>query len=368
MSTFLKKLLFISTFKTLENNGALGYNSLMNLLRFALMAFFLAPSLIKAAIIPEAIYGDDNRVFIEDYTQSLITPLSESVAAIVSEEKITFNLENEMALIATKTLKKSHYVCENVRFANELTAPKCTAFLVGPDLLLTAGHCILGKSSCAESKFIFDYKKNSLIPSEDGVLVPEKNIYSCLEIIKREYNYETQIDYTLLKLDRLVTDRAPLKYRTKGFLRANEGIVTLGHPSGMPLMAAEGKVLKSSNQIFFSTNMDTFSGNSGGPVFNLETGLVEGIMVRGEEDYRLDDLYDCDRPKICSEDGTNCMGEEVTRITNIKELNPNYIQPKELTALPQTSIEEKEPTVIDDDNDGQADDFDWNDFINNSPY
>jgi hypothetical protein len=36
----------------------------------------------------------------------------------------------------------------------------------------------------------------------------------------------------------------------------------------------------------FLTNLDTFYGNSGSPVFNLNTLLVEGILVSGDSDYK----------------------------------------------------------------------------------
>jgi hypothetical protein len=45
---------------------------------------------------------------------------------------------------------------------------------------------------------------------------------------------------------------------------------------------------------------------------------VEGILVRGERDYVLDSVSNCYRPKVCKMN--ECRGEDVTRITNIKEL------------------------------------------------
>jgi hypothetical protein len=67
--------------------------------------------------------------------------------------------------------------------------------------------------------------------------------------------------------------------------------------------------LSNSNPLFFRSNLDTFSGNSGAPVINIETGVVEGVLVRGSEDYKFDITYECFRPKVC----VNCVGEDVTR-------------------------------------------------------
>ncbi|MEK7233144.1 MAG: S46 family peptidase [Elusimicrobiota bacterium] len=38
----------------------------------------------------------------------------------------------------------------------------------------------------------------------------------------------------------------------------------------------------SSNPGFFVANLDTYGGNSGSAVFNVETNLVEGILLRSE--------------------------------------------------------------------------------------
>jgi len=46
----------------------------------------------------------------------------------------------------------------------------------------------------------------------------------------------------------------------------------------------------------------------------METGLVEGILVRGDTDYQRTDS-DCYTSVIRSEDGGR--GEDATRITNL---------------------------------------------------
>ena len=75
---------------------------------------------------------------------------------------------------------------------------------------------------------------------------------------------------------------------------------------------------KYSNENYFSANLDSFEGNSGGPVFNSNDHFVEGILVRGEDDYIWDDKRDCFKVKKCLD--RSCSGEEVTRISAIKRL------------------------------------------------
>ena len=60
-------------------------------------------------------------------------------------------------------------------------------------------------------------------------------------------------------------------------------------------------------------NLDTYGGNSGSAVFNAKTGLVEGILVRGEQDYVQ--KGDCRVSNVCPADG--CRGEDVTKILSV---------------------------------------------------
>ncbi len=86
-------------------------------------------------------------------------------------------------------------------------------------------------------------------------------------------------------------------------------------------LAEEGKIRKNDNPIFFEAALDSFAGNSGSAVFDTRTGLLEGILVRGEKDYIKHPTKNCLVPKVCKED--QCRGEDVTRITNIKYLKAN---------------------------------------------
>jgi hypothetical protein len=62
---------------------------------------------------------------------------------------------------------------------------------------------------------------------------------------------------------------------------------------------------------FFAANLDTYGGNSGSPVFNATSGTVEGILVRGENDFVSNGS--CYVSLVCPT--TGCRGEDVTRST-----------------------------------------------------
>lgn len=121
------------------------------------------------------------------------------------------------------------------------------------------------------------------------------------------------------RLDRKVINRLPLKIRREGKVDDQAGLVIIGNPSGLPTkVALEGTMRKNDNSIYFVANLDSFAGNSGSAVIDRKTGLVEGILVRGEIDFVLDSERNCKIVKQCAEG--SCRGEDVTRITNILPL------------------------------------------------
>jgi V8-like Glu-specific endopeptidase len=198
-----------------------------------------------------------------------------------------------------------------------MTGGLCSGFLVGPDLLVTAGHCIKNDFACKDNFWVFDFRAE-LTGTSKAPYFDSESVYRCKKVIAQKL-VGTGADYALIQLDRKVRDREPLKVRTEGKVKDGKEIVVIGHPSGLPTIIAGGAIVrKNTNPDFFQSNLDTFGGNSGSAVFNAETGLVEGILVRGETDYRWDAEAKCRRVFQCDND--KCRGEDVTRITVIKEL------------------------------------------------
>jgi hypothetical protein len=70
------------------------------------------------------------------------------------------------------------------------------------------------------------------------------------------------------------------------------------------------------NNVYFRANLDTYGGNSGSAVFDANTGVVEGILVRGENDFVT--RGSCRATNYCPANG--CRGEDVTHITNVQGL------------------------------------------------
>ena len=59
-----------------------------------------------------------------------------------------------------------------------------------------------------------------------------------------------------------------------------------GHPSGLPRkITANASVTDNESRTRFTTNLDSFGGNSGSPIFASPSNLLIGILVEGRPDY-----------------------------------------------------------------------------------
>lgn len=273
---------------------------------------------------PKIIYGDDNRTDVAMSTEPAWIKLAHSTAAMISVSEIQGAKRiirkkkgggGNQTLIVNGPSLESQGICSSERFAKQPTAAYCSGFLVSDRWLVTAGHCVQTEADCANFQWAFDYKAET--NNQSSVTLKKTNIYHCKRIIEQELNDETQEDYALIELDRPVLDRNPLKFRTEGKIEQNAPILVIGHPSGLPTKIAGGANVRTLEERFFVGNLDTYGGNSGSAVFNANTLEVEGILVRGDEDY-VAGPDNCRVSNVVSNDGGS--GEDVTYITNIKAL------------------------------------------------
>lgn len=280
------------------------------------------------------IYGEDNRQDVNQINSAKVQAISKAIAGRVSNHQYNDEDPKEITFDRVETLQWSARVCSDQRFANQPTVVDCTGFLIGEDLLVTAGHCIDTKrheyknemaGSCGTHSWLFDYKTENSGNVNLGKTSTD-NLYKCKKVIASKL--EGMEDFAIIQLDRKVTDRIPLKMRTSGKISKNQEIFVMGHPSGLPLKFADGAKVFSHHDAYFSTNLDTFGGNSGSPVFNAETYEVEGILVRGNTDYviEVENGRRCRRVNVCDESRENCKewsesidGEHVSVIQRIAE-------------------------------------------------
>jgi V8-like Glu-specific endopeptidase len=267
---------------------------------------------IKLMAQNKVIYGEDNRVDVFESQNSMFVELAHSTAAMISPDKLVAS--GDEILINAPSMQ-DRGMCRSERFSHQTAAANCSGFLVGEKLLVTAGHCIETQIDCDENKWVFDYKVENAAQAK--VTVAKNAIYSCKRIISRALDRRTQDDFAFIELDRPVTDRRPLEFRKSGKVEVGAKLVVIGHPTGLPTKIADSANVRALKDSFFIANLDTYGGNSGSAVFNADTGIIEGILVRGENDY-VNSARGCKVSNVCPSNG--CRGEDVTYITNIRDL------------------------------------------------
>jgi hypothetical protein len=281
------------------------------------------------------VYGSDDR---QEYGQanSTFQQWADSVAQLVHKDQVscasgTCTLTRQKW---TKDFVTNKRLCSGVRYRAQLTlafggVPPvggfCTGFLVAPDLIVSAAHCLHMALDCPFTKFVFGYTANS---SGGGIpaSVPQDNVYQCVE--QTNLYLFTDEDWIVYRLDRPVSDRFPLPIRHSGEIAGNAPLAIIGHPNGLPLKVSPvGTVTATSDPLLFAHNVESFKGNSGSPVFDRDSGIVEGIEVLGAPNIPqfvdgTDAQGPCVKEKVCSMT-TGCPGfSRSTRIALISDLVP----------------------------------------------
>ena len=177
---------------------------------------------------------------------------------------------------------KNVEISEEVRFLDQPAIGSCTGFLIAPDILVTAGHCINSMEEANQFVWVFNYTSESEFINSRKLQFKKENIYEVEQVITSIL--DDNDDYAVLKLKRQ-SDRAPYRFRTSGSVLLDGAINTIGSPKGLPLkFATNATVVDVSQSQWFKSDIDSFPGNSGGPVFD-ENGFIEGILVRGAVTY-----------------------------------------------------------------------------------
>jgi hypothetical protein len=276
-----------------------------------LMAIFMFSILTDASPpYPESVYGHDSRLEVFEIQNPGVRELADSTMAMFGKSYL--RRSGNFYRINANSLGRELNLCPQEKFRKQPAAVDCSAVLIGPSLVLTAGHCISSKT-CPHTRLAFDflYRKSS----DDLSTLPSQEVYFCKRV--RYKKDDGRVDFALIELDRKVHNRRPLRLASRN-ASTGENIFLMGYPSGIPLKyAGPGKIVDR-NKEFFTAYIDTFMGNSGSPVFLEKTNEIVGVLVRGYEDYVYDSKRRCHRVHVCHTD--ECDGEEVTNIEPILKI------------------------------------------------
>ncbi len=285
----------------------------MKLFKLFVMTSSVSLGLSAAADVkPKALFGEDGRRDIFEIADEL-KPLSTALGTWVTPYSIE-QLSESVSELLFPVMGENWGLCQGERFYDQPTTEiACTGFLVAPDLLLTAGHCMVNVGEardqvtpqCSDFRWVFDYQMNSPA-GVDLKNHPNTSIAHCEKVIYAIHDEKvTRKDYALIRLSKPMDDRFVFPVSEKK-VQLGDQVAAMGFPIGLPLKySGLAEVLRYSDGAeYFEANLDTAGGNSGSPVFNSDLELV-GILVRGNDDF-VQTADRCERWNRCELDGRNC--------------------------------------------------------------
>lgn len=286
--------------------------------------------LFSLSISQAIIFGADNRSDIVTHAtknRDLAPAISMSVGQpyVIPQSQQKFRLDFYPASDSANVglCPEEKFSQQNANWLN------CTGFMVTEEVMVTAGHCMIFNHSgtkpalvqdgttsmCNDFDWVFDFKAGaqkqvSLVDYDLATQTAQ-----CQKVIHAEitpdmlnstgtFVGEYGLDFAIIKLDRPMKDRQPLRIATLA-PKKNELVYAIGYPSGLPMkLAHNARVIEDHFKNFFTADLDISSGSSGGPVFNIKNEVI-GIVVRASpvEDYIWDKKRDCATSYVCKKIG-----------------------------------------------------------------
>jgi len=223
---------------------------------------------------------------------------AKSVACLVDKRNLSplgqgHTISTRVRTLSTKFAQAAPLE-EGTAFENELVLGEGTAFLIGKQTALTAGHCVCSDTGVLNPVkvqqlwlvFGFEMKKLNKVRKK----FQEDDVYRIENVIAYRYTKSTATtndDWAILRLTREVQGRAPLDITICDHIPKQKRVYMLGHPSGLPLkLATNAEVEESSDgKNYFQASLDAFGGNSGSPIFLEDSRIVAGMLFKGSTDF-----------------------------------------------------------------------------------
>ena len=170
--------------------------------------------------------------------------------------------------------------------------------LVGEDLFLTVHG--LGINACLNRQVVFGFAADSALSpllstlEPGGTLdfpVPSADVYDCIEVL----GGGSTVGWTLIRLDRPVSGRQPVKLQRFGYPEPSVAVVNAGYPARLPLKV-ETATLTASTALGGSSDAHVLGGSSGSAVF-APSGRTLGVVATGLTGWWIADPFTgCFRP------------------------------------------------------------------------
>lgn len=291
--------------------------------KMTILALLFSPFPLLAVI-----YGNNDQSAI-DQLSPLERRMSEPVAAMIDAETME-NLEEHLPLadkiwqvfaIPGGNANGARRLCSDVKFLDELAIGTCSGVLIAPDLLATASHCVLGDSDqdfLNRFRWVFRYHQGEAIDPHNvyRAIAIEKKLIQHVKIFESpelmatneerkklglaplppdQMDFTPYRDITVVRLDRSVQHIQPAIIDFSAQAIGTQ-LTTIGHPMGLPKkITRNGLVMGKIGDHYLTTTLDAVKGNSGGPVFNADTGALIGLIVN----QGIQHAFSMDRKERC---------------------------------------------------------------------
>jgi subtilisin-like proprotein convertase family protein len=279
----------------------------------------------------EVVYGTDDRREPYQVSDAIQLQLAQACVLVVSTNELTNNGNGTYTLAASPWITQGgSNICASEPYRGQAQAGFCSGFLVGPDIITTAGHCV-SSSNIGSVAFIFDFQQQNPSTGANTTTIPADNVYFGTAVINRQQAGD--LDHCVLRIDRAAAGRTPVQIRRSGAPTLNDPLVMVGHPVALPKKIEAGGVVKDVNGTvnFLMANTDSYGGNSGSMVANRITGVVEGILVRGNSDFVT--TTGCAASRLCPDSGCPTW-EEISKATAWAQ----YVPPLGLIVTPGAGV------------------------------
>lgn len=232
-----------------------------------------------------------------------------SVGLVIRRENLEAVTDSFFRINTGLTLGNKYKLCPGQAFAKQPVAGEGTAFLIQGDepRMMTAGHVF--SESIDHYAIIFGFEMENEVGAYE-TLIPIQNLYYPEKITFKD----DALDIAIFTLNK-PTDRRLLPLASKEPATGEE-VYMIGYPCGLPVkVALNAGVKENSHPQYFFTSLDAFQGNSGSPVFSMNTHEIIGVLVSGEVDFIWNGS--CNQVTICSI--PFCKGEKAIRISAIQK-------------------------------------------------
>lgn len=276
----------------------------------------------------KVIYGNDDRTEYVNITNARDRSLADATASGVGKSDVSCS-GGTCSLTTTPyvdgcTQTQCLPLCQGTRFLGQGRMAIFGAVLVAPDLFLTAGHalnCPTSFGSCDPSYWQDRYLVFGFAADANGnapTTVPESDVYSITSAQGAGVDINGNApngDFAVLKVDRIVASRIPVVVRYTGQVSNGTSLLNIGNTDGLPQKLSANSDVKASFANVFYANIDAFNNSSGSPVIGAGTGVLEGILVAGPENYVVNGT--CMTPRLCSDTVNDCGWVESTTLPHI---------------------------------------------------